>query len=73
MTKELEKILNTMQVIKGYCDERNGCEGCPFFIIDSNLVYGDVKTYCQIRELGKQLASAPCSWDMESIEDIAVR
>lgn len=73
MTKELKKILNTMSNIKGYCDERIGCEGCPFQIVEKNMVYGEIKEYCQIQKLAHELFHCPCAWDIDEIADIMNR
>ena len=73
MSKELKKILKTMSALKEHCEQQNGCEDCPFCIVENNLVYGEKYRYCQLKELAHELSHMPCAWDIDEIADIMNR
>ena len=45
-----EKITEAMEIIKAYCEEQNGCEGCYFDRCDSCFF---------------ALCDLPCDWDVD--------
>lgn len=73
MSKDLIKIINTLETISKYCNDREGCEGCKFQIKELNMVYGEMSSYCQLKELGRMLSHMPCAWDIDEIANIMDR
>lgn len=73
MSKELIKILKAMTALKEHCEQQDGCDDCPFRIVEENRVFGEIKKYCQLQKIGVELSYLPCAWDIDEIANIMDR
>ena len=73
MSNDIKRLIKGMQIIKKYCENREGCEGCPLQIIEENIVFGETKRYCQAQAIARELSHMPCACDIDEIADIMNR